>query len=227
MSTETVSTEITTKASILAAEADLIAKPSWPAITDQAGYELAAAARKDAKAKLADLEAEKEEMYRPVKKGLDKITAFFKPHIDGLKGFIVAVDKPMVAYVQAEQRKADAIKRELEEAARKKAEEDRKALAEMMEDTGQTELAIAVLAAPVVVEEVIVAPVAIAAGTSTRKGFDVSVTDKMALLAAIVSGEVDHRCVEVVMSEVRRWVSVHGAAPAGVTVSEKIIMVNR
>lgn len=225
---ETVSTEITTRAANLAAEADLIAKPSWPTITDQYGYELAAAARKDAKAKLAQLEAEKEEIYRPVKTGLDKITKFFKPHLTALEDFIKAVDKPMTAYILAEQRKAAALQAELELAAKRKAEEDRLALVEMMVETGQDEMAEELLTAPVIIDPVeIPLPVLGAAGTSTRKGFDVSVTDKMALLAAIVAGDVDHRCVEVVMSEVRRWVSVYGAAPAGVTVSEKIIMVNR
>lgn len=214
------------KAVSLAHDAELMAANHWPDITSQSDYELAAAARKDAKTKQAQLEKAQAEMIDPLNESKNKIWAFFKPPLAALKLFVEGIDRPMVAYVKAEKIKAEAKAEADRKAAQEKAEAERKALAEMMAEVGEKELAEEVAAAPLVVAPVEVATVK-AAGTSSRTTVEVTVTDKLALLAAIAAGTVDHRCADINMAEVRRWVSVHGVAPAGVTVGEKISIVNR
>jgi hypothetical protein len=219
-------TNIPEKALELAHAAELLTASHWPAITCQTEYEQAAAARKEAKAKERQLLEEQAGMIDPLNTAKNKIWAFFKPPLTAIKQFVADIDRPMVAYVKAEKIKAEAEAEKKRIADQKEAEDERAALAAMMDDIGETQLAMDVIATPVTVAPVEVAKTK-AFGTSSRVGVDVVIDDKMALLAAIVAGTVDHRCADINMAEVRRWVMVWGSAPPGVTVSEKITIVNR
>lgn len=225
-------TEITGKAVKLKNEADFMALETWPEIVNQDDYALAGDARLDAKGKIKALDTERFAITRPMDEAKSKVMDFFRPPVDALKGFIEMVDQAMIPYIKKkeEEERQARLKAEAEEKERiQREEEERLALAQEMEESGNTELAEEILSEPVSAPSTPAFQPSKpkAKGTSVRKTTKSECYSKMALIKAIAAGDAPERLLDVNSSMLKRYCEVTGKAPAGCKIYEVTGIVSR
>jgi hypothetical protein len=91
-------------------------------------------------------------------------------------------------WMREEQARADAIRREAEAIARKKAEDEALANAQRLQDAGMSDLAETVLSAPVAVQKIFVPEPIKAEGVFYTDHFSAEVVDLLALVKAVAEG---------------------------------------
>jgi hypothetical protein len=109
------------------------------------------------------------------------------------------VDAKMVAWYQAEKAKAEALQRAAEAAARKKAEDEALAQAQLLQDMGMDEAAEEALEAPVVLELGKTFEPEKAEGVSYRDSYSATVVNLMLLVKAVAAGTQPLACIEANM----------------------------
>ena len=103
-------------------------------------------------------------------------------------------------WMREEQAKADAVRREAEAVARKKAEDEALKNAQRLQDAGMNDLAEVILSAPVEVEKVRIPEPAKAEGVYYTDHFSAEVVDLMALVKAIAEGRQPITYIEANMT---------------------------
>jgi hypothetical protein len=178
----------------------LRAKVDALAVTDQASYDLAqeinAAAYKAKKAF--------HEWFDPIddtsKKARQATIAQGKKIDEPLDYVITTTGSRAAKWMAEEKRKAAALQAEADAKARKKAEDDQLAAAQLLQDLGMDEAAEEALAAePVIERQKVAAPVQ-AAGASVRTYYSAQVDDLLTLVKAVAEGTAPLACVEASMT---------------------------
>jgi len=225
--------EITPTAVELAEQAGIIASESWPEITNNAEYEQAASARKQAKVKLKELTNERLSITRPMDESKKKVMSFFKAPIDALTQFVASVDVPMIAYTKKQEAariaEENRLRLEAEELAKKEAEEALE-LAGEMEAAGDKDLADEIRTQATTAEVVVAQPTIQKANdpsTSSQTVKRHECTDKMALIKAVAAGDAPERLLDVNSAMLGRYCEATGKAPDGCRMWEDTIIVSR
>jgi len=100
------------------------------------------------------------------------------------------------AWMAEERRKTAALQAEADAKARKKAEDDQLAAAQLLQDLGMDDAAEEALVAAPVIEKIKVAAPEAAAGASVRTYYSAEITDLKALVVAVATGLASHSCIE-------------------------------
>jgi hypothetical protein len=121
--------------------------------------------------------------------------------IDEPLDYVIATTGSRAAKWMADEReKAAAAQREADAKARKKAEDEQLAAAQLLQDLGMDEAAEEALAAePVIERQKVVAPVQ-AAGASVRTYYSAQVDDLLTLVKAVAEGKAPLACIEASMT---------------------------
>jgi nucleotide-binding universal stress UspA family protein len=219
----TNSKELEIKAHSLAAQATDIR------VIDQASYDAADALSAGAKAILKAMD----ESYDPVIKAAHEAhkaaVKAKKDQYEPVETAMKTINAKMSAWYRAEQARKAEIQRQLDEAARKKAEDAQIEAAEMLESMGMNEAADEALEAKPVIQKVEVKGPEKGDGVFYRDAYSAEVEDFVALVKAVAEGRADISCLlpnDTVLNQLARALKDNFKVP-GVRVVKNSVMGRR
>jgi len=169
-------------------------------VTDQKSYDLANAYNKQAYEGKKAFHVWFDPMDDASKKQRQAVIAQGKKIDEPFDYAIKTTGDRSAKWMREEQAKADAIRREAEAIARKKAEDEALENAQRLQDAGMNDLAEVILSAPVEVEKVRIPEPAKAEGVYYTDHFSAEVVDLMALVKAIAEGRQPITYIEANMT---------------------------
>ena len=160
-------------------------------------YSNAGALLQDIKNRSKQIDELRKSMTSPLDMAKKKIMDFFRPAADKLNDAATIISRTMIAWENEQERIRKEEERKREEEARKRAEEEALAMATEAEQSGDAELAEAIISQPVEVAPVkIQSAVPRTAQAFSREVWSAEVTDLMALVKAIATGQAPLNLVQ-------------------------------
>ena len=169
-------------------------------VTDQASYDLAQSLNEQALKSKKAFHVWFDPIDDTSKKARQATIAQGKKIDEPLDYIITTTGSRAAKWMAEERRKVAEKQAEADAKARKKAEDDQLAAAQLLQDLGMDEAAEEALAAEPVIEKVKVAAPVQAAGASVRTYYSAQVDDLLTLVKAVAEGKAPLACVEASMT---------------------------